>query len=79
MAKWPDGTPKSQNNAFDWRSRTATAMPPKAKPASARSKDLNASDSIFTTYTRAVKSVGNYPPVAVSRGERSTIATPTET
>jgi hypothetical protein len=24
--KWPDGTPKSQNNAFDWRSTAGLSM-----------------------------------------------------
>lgn len=26
MTKWPDGTPKSQNNAFNWNTRVPTSF-----------------------------------------------------
>lgn len=26
MSKWPDGTPKSTGNAFDWRNRTTPSV-----------------------------------------------------
>lgn len=26
MSKWPDGTPKSTGNAFDWRSKTTPSV-----------------------------------------------------
>ena len=47
MHKWPDGTPKSMNNAFNWRNTPATTTP-KPKAANARSKDLNSNGSIYT-------------------------------
>lgn len=47
MHKWPDGTPKSMNNAFNWRTSAATTTP-KPKAANARSKDLNSNGSIYT-------------------------------
>lgn len=47
MHKWPDGTPKSMNNAFNWRTGAATAVS-KPKAANARSKDLNSNGSIYT-------------------------------
>lgn len=79
MTTWPDGTPKSMNNAFDWKSMTPTIKPHRTGPIPPRAKDLHAKDSILQTYSRAGVAVGNFPPVAVSRGERSTIATPSKT
>lgn len=50
---WPDGTPKSMNNAFNWRAGIADvpAAPKAAKP-NARSKDLHSNGNI-NTYTKA--------------------------
>lgn len=47
MHKWPDGTPKSMNNAFNWRSSPSVTAP-KPKAANARSKDLQSNGSIYT-------------------------------
>lgn len=69
MSTWPDGTPKSTNNAFNWRGQAAAVEMPKTRAPAVRSKDLNASGNAFQTYTKAHASIGNFPPVAVSRGE----------
>lgn len=42
---WPDGTPKSMNNAFNWRKDTPSIAPP-SKPLNARAKDLNSNGNI---------------------------------
>jgi hypothetical protein len=46
--KWPDGTPKSTNNAFNWRTGTPSAAP-KHPPLNARAKDLNSHGDFHTT------------------------------
>jgi hypothetical protein len=38
--KWPDGTPKSTNNAFNWRTGEPS-LAPKLKAPNARAKDLD--------------------------------------
>jgi hypothetical protein len=50
---WPDGTPKSMNNAFNWRVGTATAVPFVANK-NHRSLDLSSADNV-RTYTKAKK------------------------
>lgn len=50
---WPDGTPKSMNNAFNWRTGEPSVAAP-AKPLNARAKDLNSNGSIYA-YTPAGK------------------------
>ena len=79
MTHWPDGTPKSSNNAFDWRSGASAIKPQRTGPIPPRKKNLNARDGTFKTYTRAVASTGNFPPVAVSRGERRAATPSTQT
>lgn len=55
MHKWPDGTPKSMNNAFNWRTSAATTTP-KRQAANARSKDLDSNGSIYTySHTASTK------------------------
>lgn len=56
MHKWPDGTPKSMNNAFNWRGTPATTSF-KRTSTSARSKDLNSNGSIHTHASTADKKV----------------------
>jgi hypothetical protein len=46
--KWPDGTRKSTNNAFNWRTDTPSAAP-KQPPRNARAKDLNSHGDFHTT------------------------------
>jgi hypothetical protein len=46
--KWPDGTPKSTNNAFNWRTGEPSSAP-KAKIPNARAKDLNSHGDFHTT------------------------------
>lgn len=70
MSTWPDGTPKSTNNAFDWRNHAPVVEAPKSGPIPARAKDLNATSSIFTIYSKAVASIGSFPSVAVPSGKR---------
>lgn len=43
---WPDGTPKSTNNAFNWRTGAPSVATP-AKPLNARAKDLDSNGSIY--------------------------------
>ena len=50
---WPDGTPKSMNNAFNWRTGAPSVASP-AKPLNARAQDLNSNGSIYA-YTPAGK------------------------
>lgn len=45
--KWPDGTPKSMNNAFNWRTGAPSIAAP-AKPIHARSKDLDSSSDFHS-------------------------------
>ena len=75
MNLWPDGTPKSGNNAFDWRNRTPEIEPTRLGPTPPRTKDLHAKSNVFQAYTRA----GNPPPVAVPRSKRSAASPSTQT
>ena len=68
MHKWPDGTPKSMHNAFNWRSNAIGILgPQKPKAASPRSKDMNSNDH-FTTYSTAT---GNRPQHYTSLKDRA--------
>jgi hypothetical protein len=49
---WPDGTPKSTNNAFNWRSGVADTAFLKPKAANGRSKDLNSNGNVYA-FSRA--------------------------
>ena len=57
---WPDGTPKSMNNAFNWRNTEATAINRIGAP-NARSLDLHSSGNIYT-YTKAKKAAKGFVP-----------------
>ena len=61
---WPDGTPKSMNNAFNWRVGEATAVPFVANK-NLRARDLHSNGNIYT-YTKAAKPsnkfTGGKPP-----------------
>ena len=48
---WPDGTPKSMNNAFNWRAGVATAIPFVATKNN-RSRDLTSNGNVYS-YTKA--------------------------
>lgn len=50
---WPDGTPKSMNNAFNWRAGKATAIPFVANK-NQRARDLHSNGNIYT-YTAATR------------------------
>lgn len=51
--KWPDGTPKSMHNAFNWRDNALGVLSVKfAAPIPARAKDLNSNGNIYS-YTKA--------------------------
>lgn len=50
---WPDGTPKSMNNAFNWRNGVATAVPFVANK-NQRARDLHSNGNIYA-YTTAKK------------------------
>jgi hypothetical protein len=64
MHTWPDGTPKSMNNAFNWREGKATAVPFVANK-NHRALDLHSHGNIYT-YTKATapsnKFKGGVPP-----------------
>lgn len=55
---WPDGTPKSMNNAFNWRVGKATAVPFVANK-NQRALDLHSHGNIYT-YTQAAKPSNKY-------------------
>jgi hypothetical protein len=44
---WPDGTPKSTDNAFNWRAGVTDTKSLKPKATNGRSKDLNSNGSIY--------------------------------
>ncbi len=62
QATWPDGTPKSMNNAFNWRVGKATAIPFVAN-VNHRSLDMHSNGNVYT-YTKAKQAGKNYiaPP-----------------
>ena len=47
--KWPDGTPKSTTNAFNWRAGATDTAFLKPKASNGRSKDLNSHGDFHTT------------------------------
>ena len=57
---WPDGTPKSMNNAFNWRNTAATAVP-YVGGVNPRSLDMHSNGNVYT-YTRAKKINNSTPP-----------------
>jgi hypothetical protein len=57
---WPDGTPKSMNNAFNWRDTEATAHTRVGTP-NARSLDMHSNGNICV-YTKATKVKGFVVP-----------------
>jgi hypothetical protein len=54
MHKWPDGTPKSMNNAFNWREGKATAVP-FVSNKNHRSLDMQSNGNVYA-YTKAAGS-----------------------
>jgi len=52
MHTWEDGTPKSMNNAFNWRDATRATKDEPAKHLPARAMDLNSNGDI-RLYTKA--------------------------
>lgn len=55
---WPDGTPKSMNNAFNWRVGVATAIP-FVSNKNHRSLDLTSNGNVYS-YTKAKQSSNKY-------------------
>ena len=49
---WPDGTPKSMDNAFNWRAGVTDTKFLKPKATNGRSKDLNSNGDI-NAYSKA--------------------------
>jgi len=58
MHTWPDGTPKSMNNAFNWRVGVATAIPFVANK-NHRALDLTSNGNVYT-YTKAKQASNKY-------------------
>lgn len=77
MSTWPDGTPKSTNNAFNWQGHASTIAQTRATTLPPRSKNLHAKDGTFRIYTKA--GAPSDPSVAVPRRKRDTSAPSTET
>jgi hypothetical protein len=50
--KWPDGTPKSMHNSFNWRDNSLGILCAKPTPTPARSKDMHSNGSIYS-YAKA--------------------------
>ena len=50
--KWPDGTPKSTTNAFNWRAGATDTAFLKPKASNGRSKDLNSNGNVYA-FSRA--------------------------
>ena len=66
MHKWPDGTPKSMNNAFNWRENASSILASKPVPTPARSKDMSSNGSIYAY----AKTKSAPKPVAAKRGTK---------
>lgn len=49
---WPDGTPKSMDNVFNWRAGVTDTKSLKPKATNGRSKDLNSNGNVYT-FSRA--------------------------
>jgi hypothetical protein len=49
---WPDGTPKSMDNVFNWRAGVTDTKPLKPKATNGRSKDLNSNGNVYA-FSRA--------------------------
>jgi hypothetical protein len=62
MHTWPDGTPKSMHNAFNWREGKATAVPFVANK-NHRALDMHSNGNVYT-YTKAKTAAKNFiaPP-----------------
>ena len=44
---WPDGTPKSMDNVFNWRAGVTDTKSLKPKATNGRSKDLNSNGNVY--------------------------------
>jgi hypothetical protein len=49
---WPDGTPKSMDNVFNWRAGVTDTKSLKPKATNGRSKDLNSNGNVYA-FSRA--------------------------
>ena len=49
---WPDGTPKSMDNVFNWRAGVTDTKSLKPKATNDRSKDLNSNGNVYA-FSRA--------------------------
>lgn len=69
---WPDGTPKSMHNAFNWRARESTTTPTAGhKPP--RSLDMHSNGNVYT-YTKAKDPAKKFtPPPTPSSNKMFTI------
>lgn len=53
MTTWPDGTPRSQGNAFDWRNAAGSIATSKDMKHSEASKRSSKPGKPITLYSRA--------------------------
>lgn len=68
QATWPDGTPKSTNNAFNWRVGVATAVP-FVSNKNFRSLDLTSNGNVYS-YTKAKQSSNKATSGAPTRSSK---------
>ncbi len=53
MSTWPDGTPRSHGNAFDWRNSGGSILTSKERKKSDASRRAAKPGKPITIYTRA--------------------------
>ena len=66
MHTWEDGTPKSMNNAFNWREGMRSTKDAPNTYIPLRAKDLS-SDGHITVYSKAVRAEYRVPPKPTSK------------
>lgn len=73
MHKWPDGTPKSMHNAFNWRENAKGVLLVKfTPPVAARSKDMHSNGSIYS-YAKAKRDTTPHTITKHGKGKMFTI------
>ena len=71
--KWPDGTPKSMHNAFNWRENSLGILCVKPTPIPERSKDMTASSSIYSYGKDPKKSTAPHTVANHGKGKMFTV------
>lgn len=66
MHTWEDGTPKSMNNAFNWRDSTRATKNDQNVHIPMRAQDLSSAGHI-TVYSKATRAEHRVPPKPTSK------------